>query len=248
MLSIITPVLNGSKFIETTIISISKLKIPHEHIIVDGGSTDSTLDIIKKYPNIILLHQLEKLGMYQAIDMGIKNSKGEILTWINSDDKILKDGFEEMYNEFMLNKTDLIFSNGIHHFIDKCNYKVVTALPYARYFLKQGIFPFVQSSSMFSKKGYCKVGGFDYLKFKIIGDRDLFQKMAYDITLKIKYVPVFSSVFLRYEDSLLFRNIDLLKNEHEYTIKTNSSLFNRGLYHFFRAVKNTYWKIKNINK
>ena len=40
MLSIITPVLNGSRYIENTILSIKELKIPYEHIIVDGGSTD----------------------------------------------------------------------------------------------------------------------------------------------------------------------------------------------------------------
>ena len=47
MLSIITPVLNGEKFIEKNIISIQELSIPFEHIIVDGGSTDGTIDILK---------------------------------------------------------------------------------------------------------------------------------------------------------------------------------------------------------
>ena len=98
---------------------------------------------------------------------------------------------------------------------------------------------------MFSRKGYEKVGGLNYKDFKIIGDRDLFQKMAFDNTLQMKYIPVFSSVFLRYQESLLYRNLDLLKEEHSFTIKTNVSLFNRGIYHLFRLVKNNYWKLKN---
>ena len=46
MISIVTPVLNGAKFIEKNIQSIQKLTIPFEHIIVDGGSTDDTLNIV----------------------------------------------------------------------------------------------------------------------------------------------------------------------------------------------------------
>ena len=48
MISIITPVLNSSKFIQSNIESIEKLSIPYEHIIVDGGSTDGTIEIINK--------------------------------------------------------------------------------------------------------------------------------------------------------------------------------------------------------
>ena len=57
MLSIITPVLNGEKFIEKNIISIQELSIPFEHIIVDGGSTDGTIDILKKFKHISVVNQ-----------------------------------------------------------------------------------------------------------------------------------------------------------------------------------------------
>jgi glycosyltransferase involved in cell wall biosynthesis len=244
MLSIITPVLNGSFYIESTICSINKLKIDYEHIIVDGGSTDSTLDIIKKYPNVKLIRQQEKLGMYHAIDLGINIAKGDFITWVNSDDKIILYGFEQMYKEICKEGIDFVFSNGVHHYINDYSYKTVTALPFARYFLKEGIFPFVQPSSIFSKKSYQSVGGFNYQKFKIIGDRDLFQKMAYDSSITMKYVPVLSSVFLRHDETLLYRSLDRLEKEHSFTIKTNKSIFIRILYHTFRVIKNEYWNLK----
>ena len=69
MISIVTPVLNGEKYIKYNIESIKKLTIPYEHIVVDGGSTDQTLNIVKKYSNIQILHQRENSGMYGAIDI-----------------------------------------------------------------------------------------------------------------------------------------------------------------------------------
>lgn len=247
MLSIITPVLNGSRFIENTILSIKKLNIPYEHIVVDGGSTDLTIDIVNKYLDVKLVLQKQNLGMYHAIDMGIKIAKGEILTWVNSDDRIISSGYEKMYKEIADCKLDLVYSNGLHHYIDECKYKIVAAQPFARYFLKQGIFPFVQPSSLFSKNAYEKVGGFNYEKLKIIGDRDLFQKMAYEKNLKIKYVSTFSAIFLRYEDSLLYRNLDLLQEEQKHTLKTNINLFNRAIYHSLRFIMNIYLKIRSFS-
>ena len=169
--------------------------------------------------------------------MGINIAKGNCISWVNSDDTIIAKGYEKMYYEISNKQLDLVFSDGFHHFIDKYKYKIIPALPFARSFLKQGVFPFVQTSSIFSKKAYFLVGGFDFINFKIIGDRDLFQKIAFNKSLKIRYVSIFSSVFLRYDDSLLYRNLDRVKIEHSFTIKTNKGILVRVLYHTFRFFK-----------
>ena len=57
MLTIVTPNLNNAKYLEDNILSIQKLTIPFEHIVVDGGSIDGSLEVIAKYPHLKLLHQ-----------------------------------------------------------------------------------------------------------------------------------------------------------------------------------------------
>jgi glycosyltransferase involved in cell wall biosynthesis len=236
MLSIITPVLNGASFIKSNIDSIKKLDFPFEHIIVDGGSLDGTLEIVVKYPHLKIINQNENSGMYGAIHQGILESRGNLIAWVNADDLIIADGYKLLYNIASKNKLDLVYGDGICHFKETYKYQFVSGLPFARYFLRQGIFPFVQPSAIFSRNAYFKVGGFNFLKFRIIGDRDLFQRMAYDNSIKFFRINCLASVFLIYSGSLLNSNLELLNKEHNHTIKTNPSLANRVLYHGFRLI------------
>lgn len=89
LVSIVTPSYNGGHFIEETILSIKNQTYPRiEHIIVDGGSTDNTLDIIKKYEgtyNMKWVSEPDK-GQSDAINKGWKMAGGEILAYLNADD------------------------------------------------------------------------------------------------------------------------------------------------------------------
>ena len=85
--SIITVVLNNEKFIEDTIKSVINQNVDFEYIIIDGGSTDKTIDIIKKYENKLDLWISEKdLGIYHAMNKGIIYSNGDFIGIINSGD------------------------------------------------------------------------------------------------------------------------------------------------------------------
>lgn len=86
--SIITVVFNGVKTLEQTIQSVINQTYKNiEYIIIDGGSTDGTLDIIKKYEDKISFWISEKdKGLYDAMNKGISFAKGEIIGMINSDD------------------------------------------------------------------------------------------------------------------------------------------------------------------
>jgi glycosyltransferase involved in cell wall biosynthesis len=85
-ISIITPTLNHARFIEDTILSVLQQDYKnYEHIIIDGGSTDGTVEILKKYPHLKWISEKDN-GQSAAINKGVKMAKGDILTWINSDD------------------------------------------------------------------------------------------------------------------------------------------------------------------
>jgi glycosyltransferase involved in cell wall biosynthesis len=92
LVSIITPVLNRVETMGASLASIARQTYrPIEHIVVDGGSTDGTLDLLRKYRAPYPFHWVSEPdnGMYEAINKGIAISRGEVLAYLNSDDLYL---------------------------------------------------------------------------------------------------------------------------------------------------------------
>ena len=87
-LSIVVPSYNQGKYLEEALLSvISQHRNDVELIVMDGGSTDNSVEIIKKYRNNIAYWQSKKdKGQSDAINEGFRIAKGEYVTWLNSDD------------------------------------------------------------------------------------------------------------------------------------------------------------------
>lgn len=90
-ISIITPSYNQGQYIEQTIDSVLSQNYPHlDYIIIDGGSTDNSVEIIKKYEKHLSYWVSEKdNGQSHAINKGFSRAKGEVINWLNSDDYYL---------------------------------------------------------------------------------------------------------------------------------------------------------------
>jgi len=84
--SVITPCLNGARYLAEAIESVLVQRCPHvEHIVVDGGSTDGTLEVLRRYPHVQVISGPDR-GMYDALNKGLTLARGEIIGVLNSDD------------------------------------------------------------------------------------------------------------------------------------------------------------------
>jgi glycosyltransferase involved in cell wall biosynthesis len=112
-LSIIVPSYNQGIFIEETLLSIISQQYPNlELIIIDGGSSDNTLDIIKKYERNISYWISEKdNGQSHAINKGLQRATGEWIAWMNSDDCYLDGAFHYIFEELEYDQYDFIYGN-----------------------------------------------------------------------------------------------------------------------------------------
>lgn len=189
LISIIIPSFNKVKFIGETLESVIAQNYPNfEVIIEDGGSTDGTLEIIKKYaeeyPGIIRYESKKDKGQWDAVNKGFKKAKGKILAYINADDTYLPGAFSEVERLYRLN-IDALWFAGRGRVIDaKGNRIAVWPTRYKNLFLFLNRKPLIlilnylmQPSVFITKKAWRCFGpftGFD----RFITEYDLWLKIA----------------------------------------------------------------------
>ena len=120
LISIVIPSFNQGNYIEQTITSIlGQYYANLELIVIDGGSTDCTLDVIKKYAHLITYYVSEPdKGQADAINKGFRVAKGDILGWLNSDDMYLPCTLAKVANLIGVSKTPKLIYGGCLHFFE----------------------------------------------------------------------------------------------------------------------------------
>ena len=115
-ISIVTPSYNQGGFIEETILSVIGQGYPNlEYIIIDGGSTDETVDIIRKYEKYLTYWVSEKdNGQSNGINKGFAKATGDILGWLNSDDMYLPATLLYIAKQLNVDSKSICFGNAIH--------------------------------------------------------------------------------------------------------------------------------------
>ena len=195
-ITIITITLNSEETIRDTLNSVLSQTYKNiEHIIVDGGSKDKTLDIIKKYPNKNKkVYHLPKSGIYEAINYGIKKSNLSFITILNSDDFFQSnDSVLKIVKNIKKNKnTSIFFSNVVY--IKDNNFigieRLFSSQNFKRWHLSLGLMP-AHPGSFIDKRIYDKYGLYEK-SFKIASDFDFFLRTIYINKVNFKNIGITS--------------------------------------------------------
>ncbi len=194
-ISLVTPSYNQSEMLERTIQSVLSQKYPKlQYVIQDGGSTDDSVKVIKKYES--QLHYWESRsdeGQSHAIEMGFKNTDGEIMAWLNSDDILIPGALWQMAHFFRKHRNvDVAFGHRV--IIDQHDRKIGQwVLPSnTHHYLKYADY-LAQESVFWNRRIWNRVGGIDR-SFRFAMDWDLFLrfKSAYG---KFKRIGKFIGAF-----------------------------------------------------
>jgi glycosyltransferase involved in cell wall biosynthesis len=109
--SVITPVYNTAKTLETTILSVLNQSIPAEYLVMDGGSTDGSIAIAERYADRLTLVSEPDRGVYDAMNKGIVRSTGDVIGIINADDWYNENALQSIVSIFTSNPdVDLVYS------------------------------------------------------------------------------------------------------------------------------------------
>ena len=188
LVSIVTPSFNQARYLETTIQSVLVQDYPRiEYIVIDGASTDVSVEIIKKYENRLSYWISEKdNGQADAINKGLMRAKGEIIAWLNSDDYYLPNTISSVVNIFEENP-DAVMVYGDMLAVDEHG-ETLNLLKYKQLSLEDLLcFQIIgQPAVFFRREAYEKTGGLDST-FHYLLDHHLWIRVAQQG--KILYVP-----------------------------------------------------------
>ncbi len=225
--TVITPSYNQGDYLEQTIKSVLSQTYKNiEYLIIDGGSTDGSVEIIKKYEkNIAYWVSEPDKGQADAINKGFNIAKGDLVCWINSDDVLYPDFVADRVGQFLENPdVDMIYGDvdqGTDPSVKRPRKGRSTNI---RDMLKYAECPIPQQSAMWRRHVIEKVGHL-VPRWHVVLDREYFIRIA--ARCSIKYVPGAVAFFRYHENSKSI--VDRLKWVDELPVYYEA-VFNDNIY------------------
>ena len=189
-ISIITVTYNSEKTIRTTLDSVAKQTWNDiEHIIIDGNSSDKTLEIVKKFPHVSLVISEKDEGIYDAMNKGIRESSGDVIGFLNSDDWFYSNSvLAEIHNGFNLNVDavygDLVF---VKNELDKTPKRIWISEPYKNKAFLLGWVP--PHPTFYAKKSVYLQYGLFKSELMFAADFDIMCRFLEKESIVTKYLP-----------------------------------------------------------
>jgi glycosyltransferase involved in cell wall biosynthesis len=181
LITIITPCLNRRETIGEAIESVRSQDWSEvEHVVVDGGSTDGTLDVLARYPHLRVVSEPDR-GLYDAINKGIRLARGTVLGHLNSDDIYVPDIFGKIAEAFAADSdvgsvcggAQIFTSDGPEHRVSHTiNAEPVKMLRSSD--IIRGV-P-ITNARFFRRAVYEKIGGYD-IRYRMAADRDFLMRL-----------------------------------------------------------------------
>lgn len=184
-ISIVTPSYNQAEFLEETIRSVLLQGYPNlEYIIMDGGSTDGSVEIIRRYePWLSYVHIGPDGGQAAAIAEGFRHATGDILAWLNSDDRYLPRAFGRVA-QFFVKRRGVGFGSGDVNLVDvdgNLIRRIYAVHPSFRLTVNLGQHRWPQQGCFWRRSAYEQAGGMDS-SLTFCMDFDLFLRLSRDNT------------------------------------------------------------------
>jgi len=190
-ISVVTPSFNSVRTIRATLESVVKQDYADvEHIVMDGGSTDGTLEILKQYPRLVWVSEKDD-GHYHAMDKGTRMASGEVVAILNADDCYRPGALSAVAAAFQQHSDwDCLFGDIV--FVDGEGREIFRRQEamFDRQIIRYGI-NVINHQKMFLKKAaYLRLGGYRYHEFKNCCDYEYVMRLIRANCL-IGHIPVF---------------------------------------------------------